>query len=338
MQWLQDVPKVELHCHLEGSTSPETYLRLAKENGVNLPFTTAEEGRGYFQFKNLVHFLEVYHTCTTAIRKPADFHFLIDQFAKSRAAENIRYCEFFVSLALHILHEVNPEEALAAIAKACRQAEIKYNIKLRCIPDISRDRDIGVSLDALKATIRKKNEYIIGFGLGGSERTDSKKFAGLFTTAADSGLRVVAHAGEWRDTGVIWDVIKHLGALRVGHGVTIMQDKELVDFMVNTQIPIEVCPTGNIKVGLFTQDTHPVVDMINAGLNVTIHSDDPVLFGTTMWQELAYLQHRGVQDDGLVSVLRRNINASFMPVVEKKLYFDELNGFLTKMGANGVKA
>lgn len=329
--WISLVPKCEFHIHLEGSTSPETYLALAKQNDVELPFHTIEEGHHYFQYKNLINFLEVYSTCTTAIRKPEDFYMLIDDFAKSRADENIRYCEFFISLSLHILHELNPEEILEVVARACRQAEIKYNIKLRCIPDISRDREIGIALDALKAVIRKKSEYVIGLGLGGSERVDSKKFAGIFALAADAGLKTVAHAGEWKDTQVIWDVIKNLNVARIGHGITAVKDRQLMDFLYVTQIPIEVCPTANIKVNLVNEMAHhPVFNMIGAGLNVTVHSDDPVLFGTSLVNELRHLKMSGLEDFHLVDILRRNINATFMPVSEKKTFFDELNGFLIK--------
>lgn len=332
MNWIKDCPKTELHIHLEGATTPATYLELARSNGVNLPFTTVDEGERYFKYKNLVHFLEVYHTCTTAIRKPEDFYLLVDRFAKSRADENIRYCEFYISLALHVLHEVNPEEILSVVARACRQAEIKYNIKLRCIPDISRDRDIGVALDSLKATIRKKSEYIIGFGLGGSERGDSKKFAGLFATAADSGLRLVAHAGEWKDSQVMWDVVRNLNVERIGHGITCVKDPQLMEFLAITQIPIEVCPTSNVRVGLVDSfESHPIFAMEKAGLNVTINSDDPTMFDTTLTDEILVL--RSFLDDGrVVKFLKRNINASFLRHIEKKAYFDELNGYLTKTG------
>lgn len=335
MKWLKEVPKTELHVHLEGATTPETYLELAEKNGVSLPFTTPEDGYRYFHFVNLVHFLEVYHTCTTAIRKPEDFRMLIDRFAKSRMEENIRYCEFYISLSLHIMHELDPVDVLSEIGIACRQAEVKYDIKLRCIPDVSRDRDIGIALDALKAVIRGKSEYIIGLGLGGSERNDSKKFAGIFSTANQAGLKLVAHAGEWRDSQVIWDAVNHLGAQRIGHGFTATKDPQLMDFLVATQIPIEVCPSSNIRVGLVPEGgTHPIKEMIRRGLNITVHSDDPTMFGTTLTKELEDLT-QGVDplsEQEMIALLKRNINASFMPVAEKKMYFDQLNGFLIKNG------
>lgn len=335
MDWLKEVPKIELHVHLEGATPPTTYLELAKKNDVPLPFTTPEDGYRYFNFVNLVHFLDIYHTCTTTIRKPEDFHVLIDRFAKTRTEENIKYCEFYISLSLHILHELDPVRVLSEVGIACRNAEVKYDIKLRCIPDISRDRDIGIALDALKAIIRGKSEYIIGLGLGGSERTDSKKFAGIFSTAAQSGLKLVAHAGEWRESQVIWDAINHLGANRIGHGFTAVKDQQLVDFLVATQIPIEVCPTSNVRVGLIDSvENHPVFDLIRAGVNVTVHSDDPSMFGTTLTKELENLTKgpRALSEKEMIELLCRNINASFMPVAEKKAHFDQLNGFLSKKG------
>ncbi len=336
IDFLKACPKVEHHVHIEGATPPGIYLKLAKENGVSLPFDSVIDGYKYFKYKNLINFLEVYSTCTTAIQKPDDFETLIDAFAYSRMVENIRYCEFYISLSLHILHELNPEEILSVIGIACRRAEIKYNIKLRCIPDISRDRDIGIALDALKAIIRGKSEYIIGIGLGGSERTDTKRFAGIFQTAIDAGLKPVVHAGEWRGTQVIWDSINYLGALRIGHGITAVKDHQLMEFLATTQIPVEVCPSSNIRVGLVGMHDHPVSEMVRSGLNVTIHSDDPAMFDTSLWNELAYLvNYRGFTEIDIISILRSNINASFMTMAEKKKHFDELNGFLANRVLEG---
>lgn len=330
MDWLVDAPKVELHVHLEGSTTPECYLELARRNKVELPFRTIEEGKAYFKYKNLVAFLAVYRTCTTAITQPKDFFLLIEEFARSRAKENIRYSEFFISLGLHVLHEIDPEDILEVVAKACRNAEIKYNIKLRCIPDVSRDVDIGIALDCLKAVIRKRSEYIIGFGIGGSERVDTKKFAGLFITAKDQGLRIVAHAGEWKGTQVIWDAIKALGAERIGHGITAITDKQLMKFLITTQIPIEVSPTSNVCVGLIDKfEDHPIFEMIERGLNVTVHSDDPTMFNTTLAKELQKVGAK-IGTEAIIRIMYRNINASFMPIAEKKVQFDELSGYLVR--------
>lgn len=331
LTWLDKAPKTHLHIHLEGATTAQTYLELAEKNKITLPFQTVEDGNRYFEFVNLIHFLDVYHTCTTAVRTPDDFHVMIERLAKSEVEQNVRYCEFFISLSLHILHEMDPIPLLSAINIACRDMESKYDIKLRCIPDISRDRDIGIALDALKAVIRSKSEYIIGFGLAGSERNDSKKFAGIMQTAAQSGLRVVAHAGEWRDSQVIWDAINYINAERIGHGITCVKDKQLMDFLAATQLPIEVCPTSNYRTQLVKAgEPHPIHEMIKHGLNVTVNADDPTMFNTSLNREFRKLGEYGLTDPQLVQLLKRNINASFMSMADKKIQFNRLQGFLTE--------
>ena len=328
--WLIDVPKVHLHVHLEGATDPETYLELSKQNNIALPFTTAEDGYKYFEYVNFVHFLDVFKTCVEAIRKEEDFYILIDRFAKQQASQNIKYAEFYISMSLHIMHGLDPNRVLSIIGHACRKAESDYDIQLRCIPDISRDREMGIALDVLKATIRSKSEYIIGFGIGGSERTDTKSFAGLFMTAKQAGLRLVAHAGEWRGTQVIWDAINSLGVERIGHGITAIKDQQLMDFLKVTQIPIEISPTSNRCTGLVAPDQeHPIHEMIRAGLNITVSSDDPVMFSTTLTKEFQKLRKEGLSDIDLVELLQRNINSSFMGMAEKKDFLDDLKKYLT---------
>lgn len=331
--WLLEVPKVELHIHLEGATSPETFLELSKKNNIALPFNTVEEGRKQFQYVGFMQFLDMFKACVQAIRDENDFYILIDRFAADQARQNIRYAEFFISMSLHIMHGLDPSRVLSVIGHACRKAEADYGIKLRCIPDISRDRELGIALDVLKSLIRNKSEYIIGLGLGGSERNDTKSFAGLFITAKQVGLRTVVHAGEWKGTQVIWDAINSLGAERIGHGITIVKDPTLIEFLKATQIPIEVSPTSNRCTGIIPQDQpHPIHEMVRLGLNVTVNSDDPTFFGVSLTDEFVKLHDEGMSDSDLVRLLHNAVNSSFMSMADKKTQLDELRKYLTKNG------
>lgn len=313
MDWLTTVPKVELHVHLEGATDFATYLKLAQNNSVVCPFSTVTEARQQFRYSNLEHFLTLYRECISSIRQPADFVLLMQQFIQDRLAQNIKYCEFFVSLSSYMTRDMNPDTILSTISAMCQEAQQKYGLELRCIPDISRERTLPLAQKCLEAIIRNRNTYIIGVGLGGSEQNGCRMFAPLFAMARQMGLYVVAHAGETRDSIIIWEAINDLRVARIGHGIAAVSDSALMNYLATSQLPLEVCPTSNYYTGIIpAAESHPVHLMIKRGLNVTINSDDPVMFDTTLTKEFQLLRAHGVNEYALFVLLCNNVKASFM--------------------------
>lgn len=326
--WTEKAPKIHLHIHLEGATSPETYLKLARKHDVILPFSNGTDGYKFFQYQSLEHFLMMFRSCTNAICDPQDFLLLIDQFAKAQVAQNVKYCEFYVSLSLYAMRDMDLDQILVNIAHACVKAQLDYGIELHCIPDVSRDRKIEIAGRCIEAIVRNRSKYIIGIGLGGSEQKSTADFQKVFEFASQAGLKTVAHAGEARDTDVIWEAINSLHVMRIGHGVSAITDLTLMEHLKETQLPLEVCPTSNYCTGLIREDeVHPIHLMIKEGLNVTINSDDPMLFNTTLNGELLKLQKAGLTDIQLKELLMRNINAAFITEPEKDKYRRQLDDF-----------
>lgn len=326
--WLEDAPKIHLHVHLEGATSPETYLELAKKHDVILPFSNGQDGQKLFQYQSLEHFLMMFRSCTNSICDPEDFLMLIDHFAKAQVAQNVKYCEFFISLALYAMRDMDLDQILVNVAHGCVKAQLDHGIELRCIPDISRDRKIDIGGRCAEAIVRNRSKYIIGIGLGGSEQKSTAAFQKVFEFVRHAGLKTVAHAGEARDANVLWEAINSLHVMRIGHGISAITDLALMEYLRESQLPLEVCPTSNYRTGLVRkEEEHPIYFMIKEGLNVTVNSDDPMLFNTTLNDELLNLQKGGLTDTQLKELLIRNINAAFMTDTEKDLYRRQLEDY-----------
>jgi adenosine deaminase len=285
--FIQRMPKVELHVHLEGSIRPETLLILAARNKVSLPADTLEGLREWYTFTDFDHFIEVYFAICSCLRTPEDFETIAREFLANQAAQNIRYSEVIWTPYSH--HEnVNFDDQLAAINRARAAAERELGIRMNLVPDLSRHmRPVEETFPVVDWAIQNMANGIIGFGLGGAEVGNPPEvFQETFDRAKDAGLPSLPHAGETIGPESIWGALRSLNAVRIGHGVRCLEDPDLVAYLREHQIPLEVCPSSNVCLGVaHSLAEHPLPTLLEAGLFVTINSDDPPMFDTTLTDE-----------------------------------------------------
>ena len=292
--WIVAMPKVELHVHLEGAQLPETIWAMAQRNGVTLPAASLEEWKRFYEYRDFAHFIEVYIAASRAMKTARDFYEMTVAFHEYQAAQNIVYTEAFLSASLFV--DSIPWDALfAAFQEGCAVGRERHGVEVRFIPDIARNfpqskrRVLEFTLAGQKAGV------FIGLGLGGLEAGyPPELFIDEFAEARANGLHVVAHAGEGAGPESIWGAVEALKAERIGHGIRCLEDPSLVAMLRERQIPLEVCPTSNYRTGVVPKGApHPIMRMIELGLNVTLNSDDPPMFGTTLTEEYRVLARKG---------------------------------------------
>ncbi|MEA2008619.1 MAG: adenosine deaminase [Chloroflexota bacterium] len=289
--FIRRMPKVELHVHLEGSIRPKTLLTLAERNGVALPANTVEEMQDWYQFSDFAHFIEVYFAICNCLRTPDDFELIAAEFLKHQSAQNIIYSEVIFTPFTHHEH-VSFDEQLSAINRAREEAEARLGVSMGLVPDLSRDmRPIEKSFCVVDWAAQNMGNGIIALGLGGPEIGNPPElFREAFERAHAAGLPSLPHAGETEGPQSVWGAINALSAARIGHGVRCLEDPALVAFLREKQIPLDVCPTSNVCLGVApTLAEHPLPKLLEAGLLVTINSDDPPMFDTTLTDEYLHI-------------------------------------------------
>lgn len=315
-KFIRRMPKVELHVHLEGSIRPETLLTLAERNDVALPASSLEGLREWYQFSDFAHFIEVYLATCDCVRTPADFELIAAEFLRYRSEQNVKYSEVIFTPYTHREH-VSFDEQLAAINRARKEAEASHGIRIGLIPDISREtRPIEESLQVADWAIENMGNGIIALGLGGPEIDNPPElFQGAFERARAAGLPSLPHAGETEGPQSIWSAIHTLSALRIGHGVRCLEDPKLVTFLREKQIPLDVSPTSNVCLGVVPAlESHPLPKLLEEGLFVTINSDDPPMFDTTLTDEyLRIVQAFDFDRSQIKQFVVNGIRASLLP-------------------------
>ena len=323
-RFLRRMPKVELHVHLEGSMRPGVLLELARRNGVDLPADDEEGLRNWFRFRDFEHFVQVYLTCSRALRKPEDFQLLALDFLEMQAGQGVLYTEAHFTISTHLANGGSGEEILAALEEAMGEGERRYGSRLRLIPDIVRN--VGVEAAdrtlewALAARSRSGDGGVVALGLSGSEaRFASDPYRAHFEAAAREGLHRVAHAGEHAGPESIRSVLEVCGAERIGHGVRAVEDPSLVAELRDRQIPLEVCPSSNVCLGVFPDlESHSFDRLYRAGVPVSVNSDDPAFFDTDLSREYLRLHEAfGYTPGELAGLSLAALRQSFLPDGEK---------------------
>ena len=251
-RFLLRLPKVELHVHLEGSMRPAVLLELARRNGIELPAQDEAGLKRWFRFTDFEHFVQVYLACSRALRSPEDFQLLALDFLTEQAYQNVVYTEVHFTISTHLANGVNGGEVLAALAEAIAEGERRHGVTLRLIPDIVRNVGVEPADRTLEwALAGWKRGVVAALGLSGSERLyPNEPFREHFAAAKREGLHRVAHAGEHAGPESIRSVLDVCDAERIGHGVRAIEDPALVEELRAAQIPLEVCPTSNVCLGV----------------------------------------------------------------------------------------
>ena len=279
-QFIQHLPKVELHLHLEGSFEPELMFEIAKRNNKQIPYSSIEELKEAYKFNNLQEFLDIYYAGANVLLKEQDFFDLTWAYLEKVAAQNVVHVEVFFDPQTHTDRGVAFSEVINGIRKALVKGEKELGITHRLIMSFLRH----LSEDSAFKTLAEAEEYldwIYAVGLDSSELGNPpSKFKNVFKKAIEKGLVPVAHAGEEGPAEYIWEAINHLYVKRIDHGNKCLNDMELVNHLVQKQIPLTLCPLSNLELKVITKMTdYPLKEMMDHGLLVTINSDDPAYFG-----------------------------------------------------------
>jgi adenosine deaminase len=323
------MPKVEIHVHLEGAVDPETSYEMAVKNKVDLPVKSLDEWKEFYEFRDFNHFIEVYILAAKSMQTPEDYVTITEHFLKKQSEQHIRYSEAYFSPTLHRDKKISNNEILNALAEGARLGEQKYKSSVKFIADISRESSED-QFNVLDFAIRGMEKGIfIGFGVGGPEQNNPpEKYIESFSKARDAGLHVVAHAGEGEGPQSIRGAIKHLKAERIGHGTRMFEDETLIPYLRELQIPIEVSPNSNYCLKIIkTDEPHPVRRMVDEGLFVTLNSDDPPMFSTSLNNEYLTLACQGFTWDELWKLNLKTLDASFLPDKDKSNFKNEWNLF-----------
>lgn len=321
-QFIRLMPKVELHVHLEGSIRPSTLLALAQRNNVPLPADTVEGVEAWYTFTDFAHFIEVYFAICNCLRTPEDFELITAEFLRGQEAQNIRHSEVIFTPYTHHEH-VSMDDQLAAINQARAWAAEELDVTMTLAPDISRNvRPIEHSLEVARWAIANQDKGVIALGLGGPEIDNPPElFTQAFDLAHEAGLPSLPHAGETEGPASIRGALDALHALRIGHGVRCLEDPDLVRELHQRQIPLDVSPSSNVCLGVAPSlEEHPLPLLLQEGLYVTINSDDPPMFNTTLTDE--YLRIYETFDFDLQQIksfVLNGVRASLLPDRERRL-------------------
>ena len=304
---IETMPKVELHLHLDGAIPPPTVLKIAEHHGLLdlLPGNTEAQISGWFVFRDFYHFLEVKRTIKKLLRTADDFALAVVAVGQQLAIQQVRYAEITVtpySLIDALDQGLTIDSLLQGLEMGRQQVLAELGIEMRWVFDIPRNRAfadyrtggdyvVGAAEKTLEYALQGKDYGVIALGLGGNEvNAPPEPFAPIFAEAKRQGLKSLPHAGESEGASSVWGAIHALGADRIGHGIRAVEDKHLLHELAERQIPLEVNMTCNVYLKFYPRiEDHPLPILDQAGVLITVNTDDPILIGTTLNQEYQLL-------------------------------------------------
>ncbi len=315
------MPKAELHIHLEGSVRPATLLALAKRNGVALPVATEAALRAYYRFQNFEHFLAVYDLICDCIKTPDDLALMAYELGAAQAAQNIRYTEVTFTTCGRLRRGFPLDDQLAGVLAGAERAEDEFGVRLQFIPDIVAENTLAEAWTLARWAVAQQGDGVCALGLAGREvGRDNAALAPVFTYAHDAGLPLTLHAGETVGPESVWQALTTLHADRIGHGVRAVEDEKLLDLLHAMQTPLEICPTSNVCLGVAPDmAAHPIRRLWDAGLNLSVNTDDPPMFNTTLADEYRALArvHDFTRDE-ITTLVLNAVRAASLPSPEKR--------------------
>ncbi|MCX5212738.1 adenosine deaminase [Kitasatospora sp. NBC_00240] len=329
--FIAGMPKAELHVHHVGSASPRVVAELAaRHRGSKVPTDPAALAE-YFTFTDFAHFIEVYLSVVDLIRDAEDVRALTYGVAEDMARQQIRYAELTVTPYSSVRRGIPDVAFMEAIEDARKSAEKDLGVVLRWCFDIPGEAGLASAEETTRLAVDLAPEGLVSFGLGGPEiGVPRPQFKPYFDRARAAGLHSVPHAGESTGPETVWDALRLLGAERIGHGTQSMKDPALVDWLGEHRIPLEVCPTSNLATRVVERmEEHPIRQMVDAGLLVTVNSDDPPMFGTDLNTEYGVAARLLDLDEAGVAALAKNaVEASFLDTAGKTRLTGEIDTYL----------
>ncbi|MEN8143460.1 MAG: adenosine deaminase [Gemmatimonadota bacterium] len=316
-RFIRAMPKVELHVHLEGAIRPETLLVLARRNRVELPASDAEALRRWYTFRDFPHFIEIYLTLVQCLQTPEDIELIATEFLEQQASQNIKHTEItYTCFTQKLNHGMSYDVQLEALNRAAAYAEREWGVTMSYTIDYARHMAPEDFVGVAEWAVTRQASGVSALGLGGPEvGFPPELFTEAFDIARRHGLRSAPHAGETMGAASVRGCVEALHADRIGHGVRCLEDPRLVSRLRESQIPLEVCPSSNVCLGISpTMKAHPLPRLMEEGLYVTINSDDPPMFETTLTEEfLRAAEAFGFSHETVETLALNAARASFLP-------------------------
>lgn len=333
--FIQSLPKAELHLHLEGSVEPGTLAELSRRHNTPLPtennrydvrgsgdVLTEDDVRRLYSYKDFNGFMLAFKSVTERLRTPEDYELITYRLMQKLRQQNIMHAEVYVSVGVIRWRGQDFEPIFEGMERGRERGQRDFGVSLLWIFDAVRHFGPEAAAEVFDLAARYVDRNVVGIGIGGDERRGPAEwFRDLYKKAADQGLRLTAHAGETTGPESVWSAL-NIGAERIGHGLSIAQDPELVEVLAHKQVPVEICLSSNLRTGVCAGfREHPLKSFFEEGLMVTLNTDDPAMFQTSLNREYQIaMEQLGFSREQLREIARNSFEASFLPV-EKKLRF-----------------
>ena len=341
--FIDRLPKAELHLHLVGSASVPTVLELARRHPDGPVPHSAQELAAFYEFRDFPHFANVYGAVSSLVREPADVAALVLGTARDLAGQNVRYAELTVTPYTFTAAGMPVAELTEALDLAARSAAADHGVRIAYIFDIAGELGEPAARGTLEHALSRPPEALAGFGLAGIEQArpwHAEVFRSAFASAIAAGLHSVPHAGEMSGPATIWEALTSLRAERIGHGLSCLDDAALVARLRESQVPLEVCPTSNVCTRQVPgMAAHPLPRLLAEGLFVTLNSDDPPMFGTTLTEEYRRAASvLGLGRSQLAELAANGVRASFLDAAAKEELLEEISAVASGAATGSVSA
>ena len=326
------LPKAELHLHIEGSFEPELMMQIAERNRITLPWATLEEAKAAYAFSNLQEFLDLYYQGMNVLRTEQDFYDLTYAYLSRIAEDNVVHVEMFFDPQAHTERGVAFATVVEGILAALKDGEEKFGLTSELIMSFLRHLSESDGFALLEETA-PYHKHFVGVGLDSSEMGHPpSKFARLFKRCAELGFKLCLHAGEEGPPSYVREALFEIGADRIDHGNRAMEDEAVIASLKESQTPLTSCPLSNLALCVIDDVAEsPVKAMLEAGLHVTVNSDDPAYFGGYMNQNYqAVADALALSDEQLIQLARNSFTASFLPEADKLAHLNEIDAVVAK--------
>ncbi len=328
-KFIQNLPKAELHLHIEGTLEPEMMFELAQRNKIDLPYKSVSEVKQAYNFEDLKSFLDIYYQGSTVLQTERDFYDLTWAYLQKAADQNVRHTEIFFDPQTHTDRGIAFETVYQGIYRALQDGKDRLGISSQLILSFLRHLTQEQAFATLEQALPYK-DTMVAVGLDSAEQGNPpSKFEAVFNKARSQGFLSVAHAGEEGPPEYIWEAINLLSVSRIDHGVRSMEDPELLNYLADKQIPLTVCPLSNIELNVFNSMTkHNLKQLLDEGICVTLNSDDPAYFGGYVAENYQAAQSAlNLTEKELYQIAKNSFQASFLPPETKFELIAELEDY-----------
>jgi aminodeoxyfutalosine deaminase len=332
----KSLPKAELHVHLEGSIEPPTLVELAARHGVAL---TPEDTAPRYAPGNFDQFIENFIWITSFLRGPEDYALIAQRFAESLQRQNVLYAEVTLSIGVMFRRNQDPAANFAALRDAASQVP---GVRLKYIFDAVRQWGAAPAMEVARIAVALHSPDIIAYGIGGDELgLPTKDLRPVYDYVASQDMHRLIHAGEIGGAEIVREAVELLGAERIGHGIGVMRDERTMDFIAARNICLEVCPTSNLRTGALARQVgrsaagyehHPLPSFLRRGLPLTLSSDDPAMFETTVTDEYRHVQRMGLTPGEIVQLAEASFQHSFLEPDEKRAMLHKFHSGVAALG------